>query len=155
MSFPNWKPFPNRTSIGFTQIAFPITVLPKDDRTDFDQEERRVFPCWSMIEDICVLVDVSKSLDILTLGSLITSVHLPFWHKCEQILHLLLVLHNLVASSSSKRFLVDSSDDACVFVLRWLLIQYNESRKTCPCIRQFPFSNIVPVIVDLFLRHHI
>ena len=26
---------PNRTSEGFSQIAFPITVLPKDDRTDF------------------------------------------------------------------------------------------------------------------------
>ena len=35
ISIPNWKPSPNRTSIGFSQIAFPITVLPKDDRKDF------------------------------------------------------------------------------------------------------------------------
>ena len=32
--------FSNRTSIGFSQIAFPTTILPKDDRTDFAQEER-------------------------------------------------------------------------------------------------------------------
>ena len=34
------KPSPNRVSIGFSQIAYPITVLPKDDHTDFAQEER-------------------------------------------------------------------------------------------------------------------
>ena len=39
-TFPIWKPFPNRTSIGSSQIAFPMRVLPKDDRTDFAQEER-------------------------------------------------------------------------------------------------------------------
>ena len=49
ISIPNWKPSPNRTSIGFSQIAFPITVLPKDDRTDFAQEERLDLPCWTMI----------------------------------------------------------------------------------------------------------
>ena len=37
-SSPNWKPSPNRTSIGFSQMAFHTTVLPKDDRTDFAQE---------------------------------------------------------------------------------------------------------------------
>ena len=31
---------PNRVSIGFYQIAFPIIVLPEDDRTDSVQEER-------------------------------------------------------------------------------------------------------------------
>ena len=40
ISIPNWKPSPNRVSKGFSQIAFPITVLPKDDHTDFAQEER-------------------------------------------------------------------------------------------------------------------
>ena len=29
ISIPKWKPSPNRTSIGFSQIAFPITVLPE------------------------------------------------------------------------------------------------------------------------------
>ena len=37
---PSWKLSPNRISIGFSQIAFPIIVLPKeDDHTDFVQEE--------------------------------------------------------------------------------------------------------------------
>ena len=40
MSIPNWKPSPNRTSIRFSQIAFPMTVLPKDDCTDFVHEEQ-------------------------------------------------------------------------------------------------------------------
>ena len=31
ISIPKWKPSPNRTSLGLSQIAFPITVLPKDD----------------------------------------------------------------------------------------------------------------------------
>ena len=49
ISVPSWKPSLNRASIGFSQIAFPITVLPKDDRTDFAQEERLDLPCWTMI----------------------------------------------------------------------------------------------------------
>ena len=36
---PHWKPSPNRTSIGSSQIAFPI-VVPQDDHTDSFQEER-------------------------------------------------------------------------------------------------------------------
>ena len=31
-------------SIGLSQIAFPIIVLPKDDHTDFAQEERLGLP---------------------------------------------------------------------------------------------------------------
>ena len=49
ISILNWKPSRNRTSIGFSQIAFPITVLPKDDRTDFAQEEQLGLPYWTMI----------------------------------------------------------------------------------------------------------
>ena len=64
ISIPNWKTSPNRTSVGFSQIAFPITVLPKDDRTDFVQEERLGLPYWTMILAICVVVDESKCLDI-------------------------------------------------------------------------------------------
>ena len=58
ISIPNWKPSPNRASIGFSQIAFPITVLPKDDRTDFAEEERLGLPYWTMIWAICVSADV-------------------------------------------------------------------------------------------------
>ena len=64
ISIPNWKPSPNRAAIGFSQIAFPITVLPKDDRTDSAQEERLGLPHWTMVEAICVVVDESKCLDI-------------------------------------------------------------------------------------------
>ena len=49
ISIPNWEPSPNRVSIGFSQIAFPITVLPKDERKDFAQEERLGLPYWTMI----------------------------------------------------------------------------------------------------------
>ena len=45
-----------------------------------------------MIWAICVLADVSKFLDILTLEFSTTMVHLPFWLGCELILRLLLVL---------------------------------------------------------------
>ena len=51
-------------SIGFSHIAFLITVLPKDDRTDSFQEEQLRLPHWTMILAICVVVDESKCLDI-------------------------------------------------------------------------------------------
>ena len=34
---PNLDFFPSHVSIGFSQIAFPIIVLPKDDHTDSSQ----------------------------------------------------------------------------------------------------------------------
>ena len=37
---PNLEFSPIHVSIGLSQIAFPIIVLPKDDHTDFAQEER-------------------------------------------------------------------------------------------------------------------
>ena len=40
--------FPNRAAIGCSQIAFPIIVLPKDDRTDSAQEEH----CSSLDHDL-------------------------------------------------------------------------------------------------------
>ena len=58
---------PNRTSIGFSQTAFPISVLPKDDHKDFAQEERLGLPYWTMIWAICVVVDEFKCLDIPSL----------------------------------------------------------------------------------------
>ena len=62
-TFPIGNPSPNRASVGFSQIAFLITVLPKDDRTDFAQEERLGLPYWTMISAICVVADESKCLD--------------------------------------------------------------------------------------------
>ena len=69
--------------------------LSRDDQTDFAQEER-LGPCWTMVWAICVSVDVSKYLDILTLELSIAMVHLPFWPACKLILRLLLVLRILV-----------------------------------------------------------
>ena len=63
LSIPNWKPSPICISIGFSQIALPITVLPKDDHIDSVQEERLGLPYWTMILAICVVVDESKCLD--------------------------------------------------------------------------------------------
>ena len=46
---PNLEFSPSHASIGFSQIAFPIIVLPMDDRTDFSQEEQLGLPYWTMI----------------------------------------------------------------------------------------------------------
>ena len=51
-------------STGFSQISFPITVLPKDDRTDFAQEERQGLRHWTMTLAICELFDESQCPDI-------------------------------------------------------------------------------------------
>ena len=61
-----------------SRIAFPITVLPEDDQTDFAQEERLNLPCWTMIWAICVVVDESKCLDIPIREFSIILEHLPF-----------------------------------------------------------------------------
>ena len=60
----SWKLSPNRVLLRFSQIAFPIIVLPKDDRTDFVQAERLGLRHWTMTSAICVVVDESKCLDI-------------------------------------------------------------------------------------------
>ena len=36
-SIPYWKPSPNRSSTGFSQLAFPTTLLPKGRHMDFAQ----------------------------------------------------------------------------------------------------------------------
>ena len=77
-SIPNLEPSPNRAAKGFSQIAFPITVLPKDDRTDFAQEERLGLPLWTMIWAICVVVDESRCLDIPIWEFSIICEHPPF-----------------------------------------------------------------------------
>ena len=86
---PNWKPSPNPASIEFSQIAFPITILPKDDHTDFAHEERLGLPYWTMILAMCVVVDESKCLDIPIWEFSTISEHLPFIPGYKQILRLL------------------------------------------------------------------
>ena len=51
-------------------------------------------------------------------------------------------------------FLVSLSPGPCISI-RCLLIQNNESREICPCIRQISFSINVQVSFNMFLRHHI
>ena len=91
---PNLEFSPIHVSIGFSQIAFPITVLPKDDHTDFAQEEQPGLQYWTMIKAICVVVDESKCLDTPTLESLLICEHLPFLLGYKPILRLLLVHRN-------------------------------------------------------------
>ena len=95
MNIPNLEFSPSHVSIGFSQIAFPIIVLPKDDRTDSFQEERLGLPCWTMILAICVVVDESKCLDIPIWEFSIILEPLPFLLGYQQILHPLLVLRTL------------------------------------------------------------
>ena len=75
---PNLEFSPIHVSIGLSQIAFLIIVLPKDDHTDFAQEERLGLPYWTMILAICVVVDESKCLDTPILEFSIICEHLPF-----------------------------------------------------------------------------
>ena len=45
---PNWKFSPNRALKRFSQIAFPIIIMPKDDQKDSVQEERLGLRYWTM-----------------------------------------------------------------------------------------------------------
>ena len=56
IDIPNLEFSPSHVSIGFSQIAFPIKVLPKDDHTDSFQEKRQGLPYWTMVWAICVVV---------------------------------------------------------------------------------------------------
>ena len=82
---------PSHAAIGFSQIAFPTTVLPKGDRINSLQEEQLGLPYWTMILAICVVVDESKCLDIPILELSIICEHLPFLLGSKLILRLLLV----------------------------------------------------------------
>ena len=75
-SIPNLEFSHSRVSIGFSQIAFPTIVLPKDDHTDVFQEERLGLPYWTMILAICVVVEESLDIPILELSIILE--HLPF-----------------------------------------------------------------------------
>ena len=57
------KHFPNRVPVEPSQIAFPMIVLPEDDRADSFREERLDLAFWTMILAICASLDVSKHLD--------------------------------------------------------------------------------------------
>ena len=91
---PNLEFSPIHVSRGFSQIAFPIIVLPKDDHTDFVQEERLGLPYWTMILAICVVVDESKCLDTPIVEFTIICEHFPFLLGNKLILRLLLVHRN-------------------------------------------------------------
>ena len=72
-----------------------ITVLPRNHRTDFAQEERLGLPNWTMIVAICVVVDESKSLDIPILDFFETILWAPSIFGYKRILHPLLVFRTL------------------------------------------------------------
>ena len=91
---PNLEFSPSHVSIGFSQIAFPIIVLPKDDLTNSFQEERLDLPYWTMILAICVVVDESICLDIPNWEFLLILEHLPLLLGYKQTLRLLLVHRN-------------------------------------------------------------
>ena len=74
---PNLEFSPSHVSVGFSQMAFPIIVLPQDDRTDSALEEQLGLPYWPMILAICVVVDESKCLDTPIWKFKILE-HLPF-----------------------------------------------------------------------------
>ena len=99
-------------------ITFLTKVLPKDDRTDFIQEEQPDLPYWTMIRAICALVDVSQYLDILTSEFCTMMVHHPFWLGCKRILRLLLVLRILVVLKQYPLLLQPS------FVMPMILAQW-------------------------------
>ena len=84
---------PSHVSIRCSQIAFPIIVLPKDDHTDFAQEERLGLPHWLTILAICIVENESKCLDIPILFLFCVQKNgtssIFTWYK--QILHQLLV----------------------------------------------------------------
>ena len=92
---PNLEFSPSHVSIGFSQIAFPIIVLPKDDRINSFQEERLGLPHWTMTLAICVVVDESKCLGTPILEFSIICEYLPFSLGYKPILRLLLVHRNL------------------------------------------------------------
>ena len=91
---PNLESSPSHVSIEFSKIAFTIGVLPKDDHTDFAQEEQLGLPYWTLILAICVVVDESKCLDTPILEFSIICEHLPFSLGYKLILRLLLVHRN-------------------------------------------------------------
>ena len=117
---PNLELSPNHDSIEFSQIAFPIAVLPKDDRTDSFHEERLDLPYWNMIWASCVVVNESKCLDIPIWEYSVILEHLPFLLGYKQILRLLLVHRNL-AIWRCYPWLLLLSFEMLMILVRWIL----------------------------------
>ena len=125
---PNLEFSPSHVSIGFSQNAFPIIVLPKDDRTDSFREERLGLPYWTMILAICASVDVSKCLDIASLEFLITLMHLPFSLGYKLILRQLLVLRTLAVWYPS---LLLPSFEMLMILIQWILHKIQNHLSQC------------------------
>ena len=128
---PNLEFSTSHVSTGFSQIAFPIIVLPKDDRTDSAQEERLGLPYWTMILAICVVVDESKCLDTPILELSIICEHLPL------LLEYKLILRLCCLSIATKQSGDDIHDFSCCHLRCWrsLFSEY--------CIRtRIVFGNI-------------
>ena len=93
---PNLEFSPNHASKGFSQIAFPTTVLPKDDHVTFVQDERLGLQYWTMISAVCVVIrrfQMSGHSDFRICSTICQ--HLPFLLGFYLILRLLLVPRTL------------------------------------------------------------
>ena len=66
MAIPNSVPFPILIPIELFQIVFLTIIQRVGDHTAFVQEEQLRLQCWPKISAACVVVDLSKYLDILT-----------------------------------------------------------------------------------------
>ena len=77
-------------------IVFPTVIRHVGDHTDFVQQEQPVLQCSTKMLATCVVEDVSKNLDILTLESFKMLERLSFLLGCKLILRRLFVLHILV-----------------------------------------------------------
>ena len=65
MGPPSLVLLPPKFQQNFFELSFPL-IRQVGDHTDFVQEEEPFLQCWTIILAICVVVDVSRCLDILT-----------------------------------------------------------------------------------------
>ena len=87
------------------RIVFPITIQPMGDHINFFQDVPRDLQCLPMSLAICVVEDISKRLDILTLEFWPIWWYPPILPEYRQILYHLLVRHNLVILQQHPLFL--------------------------------------------------
>ena len=121
---PNLEFSPIHVSIGLSQIAFPIIVLPKDDRTNFTQEEQLCLPYWTVISAICVVVGESTCLDTPILECSIICEHpiFPFLvHHCFrcQNFHSLRHRHKLVNQIAVMKWIFTFSCNTVFMIMRY------------------------------------
>ena len=101
---------PSHVSIKFSQVAFPTTVLPEDDRTDFAQEEGLGLPYWTMIlGHLCRgrRIQMSEHSD------------LGIFNINEKVLHQLLVLR-VLAIWTWCSWLFPLSFGKLMILVRWI-----------------------------------